>query len=105
MATSGESTFIRGVYLAEQTRQLAKTAAFNTWGWGTGATLTTYVNALDAADNAYVTAVNALVSAAVGVAVPNQATAGTQHVTLGTVGIDNPQPVTGGLAQTFGSVI
>jgi hypothetical protein len=108
MATSAEFTFLRAVALAEQTRQLAKTAAFNTWAFGTGAALTTYTAALEAADNAYIASVNAAAStlAGFGISVPNAGPASQAPVvTSGNLGQGGPSAgITGSLSTTFGSV-
>jgi hydroxymethylpyrimidine/phosphomethylpyrimidine kinase len=102
MATSAESTFIAAVSKAESTRQVAKAAAFATWAYGTGSSLTTYTAALLAADQAYVTAVNSALNtlATCGVSVPNQG-AGSQVpvISPATAGITGP---IGGLTATFG---
>jgi Trk-type K+ transport system membrane component len=63
MATSAEQTFIRGVAVAEGTRQAAKAAAFVTYGFVL-ANLGAYVSALSAADVAYFTAVTAALNTA-----------------------------------------
>lgn len=64
MGTSAEYIFTAAVQKAEGTRQTAKAAAFSTWAFQQGAPLTTYATALEAADNAFITAVNAAASTA-----------------------------------------
>lgn len=89
MATAAEYTFMKAIYLAEQTRQTAKLNAFNTWAFGVGGALSTYVAALEAADNAYITAANSAASTAgaVGITVPNAGPASQAPVViLGGVG-------------------
>ncbi len=72
MATAGEFTFISAVRAAEGVRQAAKAAAFVTYGF-VQANLAAYLTALEAADNAFITSVNAAASTAgaVGFTVPN----------------------------------
>jgi hypothetical protein len=62
MATSAEYTFTLAVQKAEGIRQAAKAAAFATWAFGQSSALTTYVTALETADNAYITSVNSAAS-------------------------------------------
>jgi hypothetical protein len=108
MSTSAEQTFYAAVMKAEGVRQVAKAAAFTTWAFGTGGTLTTYITALEAADNAYLTSVNSAQSTAGGIgnSVPNAGSASQVGlVTLGGVGTGGG--VSPGLASasaTYGSV-
>jgi hypothetical protein len=108
MATAAEVTFLRAVYAAEQTRQLAKTSAFTTWAYGTGAALTTYTTALEAADNAYITSVNSAASTlgAFGITLPNAGPSSqTPVVTSGNLGQGGPcAGITGSMSANFGSV-
>jgi hypothetical protein len=108
MATSAEVTFLRAVYVAEQTRQLADRAAFTTWAYGTGGALSTYTAALEAADNAYITAVNSAASTlgAFGITVPNAGPSlQTPVVTSGNLGQGGPcAGITGSMSANFGSV-
>jgi hypothetical protein len=105
MATSAESTFFRSVYLAEQTRQLARMSAFTTWAFGTGGALSTYTAALESADNAYITSVNAALSTlgAFGITLPNAAPASQTPVVVGG-GLGLGILPTSSLSTTFGSV-
>jgi hypothetical protein len=106
MATAAEQTFIRAVFAAEQTRQTSKASAFTTYGF-VQANLAAYITALEAADNAYITAVNSAASTAggVGITTPNAGPASQAPVvTLGNVGYFGPQQVTASLSATFGSV-
>jgi hypothetical protein len=64
MAMASELTFTQAVRKAEGIRQTAKAAAFATWAYQQGAPLTTYVTALEAADNAFITSVNSAASTA-----------------------------------------
>jgi hypothetical protein len=104
MATSAELTFMRAVVVAESVRQAARAAAFATWAYGTGSALTTYMAALTAADNAYITAVQAAcnTAGAIGISVPNAGpSVQTPHVNLGNVGDCSSLPVG---SHTYGSV-
>jgi len=60
MATAAEFTFVSAIRSAEGVRQIAKTAAFNTFAAASfsAAALATYAAALTAADVAYITSVN-----------------------------------------------
>jgi hypothetical protein len=71
MATLKEQTFIVAVLAAEQTRQVAKAAAFTTYGFVL-ANLAAYIAALSAADVAYITAVNAAANTAGLLGTPGQ---------------------------------
>jgi hypothetical protein len=108
MATAAEVTFLRAVYAAEQTRQLAKTSAFGTWAYGTGGALSTYTAAVESADNAYITAVNAAASTlgAFGISVPNAGPSSQAPiVTSGNLGQGGPcAGITGSMSANFGSV-
>lgn len=79
MALAAELTFINAVAVAEATRQLAKSAAFTTYGF-VAANLATYKVALADADVAYITAVNTANNAA--------------DLLLGTQGLTGPIPTT-----------
>jgi|SRR5882672_6336081 len=72
MATAAELTFITAVRAAEGVRQVAKAAAFVTYGF-VQANLAAYLTAIEAADNAFITAINAAASTAgaVGYTIPN----------------------------------
>jgi hypothetical protein len=63
MATATELTLITAVRTAEGVRQAAKQAAFVTYGF-VQANLAAYLTALEAADNAFVTTVQAAASTA-----------------------------------------
>src|SRR5215471_10231644 len=101
MATSAESTFIAAVRTAEGVRQAAKAAAFTTYGF-VQANLAAYLTSLEAADNAYITSVNAAASTAgaVGMTVPNSGTPNPGNVILGTVG----SYLVGGNVATLGAL-
>ncbi len=86
MATAAESVFIAAVRTAEGVRQAAKTAAFATYGF-VQANLAAYLTAIEAADNAYITTVNAALS-----------TAGTFGYTIPNTGTPNPGNVSPGLS-------
>jgi hypothetical protein len=77
MATPTELTFMNAVALAEGTRQAAKVAAFTTYAFNP-ANLAAYKIALEDADVAYVTAVNAARN--------------TADLQVGTLGISGPVP-------------
>ena len=67
MAIAKEYTFLTAMQAAEGVRQTAKTAAFTAQavsGAIPPANLAAYITALEAADNAYITAVNAAASTA-----------------------------------------
>jgi hypothetical protein len=72
MATAAELTFITAVRAAEGVRQAAKQAAFVTYGFAQ-AGLAAYLTALEAADNAFITTVNAAASTlgVAGYTIPN----------------------------------
>lgn len=74
MALAAEYTFTAAVQKAEGVRQTAKAAAFTTWAFQQGAPLTTYLTALEAADNAFITSVNSAAStlAVIGSVYPGQ---------------------------------
>jgi hypothetical protein len=75
MATAAELTFCNAVRVAEGVRQVAKAAAFAAYGF-VAANLATYIAALQAADNAYVTSVNLAANTlgAAGYTIPNSGT-------------------------------
>jgi hypothetical protein len=75
MATAAELTFCNAVRVAEGVRQVAKAAAFAAYGF-VAANLATYIAALQAADNAYVTSVNSAANTlgAAGYTIPNSGT-------------------------------
>lgn len=103
MATAAEYTFMATVARIEGVRQTAKAAAFATWAFQPGTPLTTYITAMEAADNAYLTALNAALSTAggVGISVPNAALASqVGDVVLGNTGSFGP--FTGSLSTTLG---
>jgi hypothetical protein len=77
MATPTELTFMAAVSAAEGTRQAAKVAAFTTYAF-VPANLAAYKIALEDADVAYVTAVNAARN--------------TADLQVGTLGINGPVP-------------
>jgi hypothetical protein len=74
MAMATEYTFTNAVRKAEGIRQTAKAAAFATWGFQSGSALTTYVTALETADNTYIASVNSAASTAgvIGLPYPGQ---------------------------------
>jgi hypothetical protein len=103
MATSAEFTFMQAVTKAEGVRQAARAAAFATWGFGAGSALTTYIAALQSAENAYTTSLINAISAAggIGISVPNQGPAAqVGDVILGNTGSFTPP--TNSLSTTFG---
>jgi hypothetical protein len=87
MATAAEFTFISAVRAAEGVRQAAKAAAFTAYGF-VAATLAAYLTALEAADNAFIAAVNAAASTAgaVGYTIPNSGTPNPGNVLIGDIG-------------------
>jgi len=104
MATQAESVFIRAVATAEAARQVSKAAAFTTWAYGTGSSLTTYLASLVTADNTYITAVQTAANTAGGIgnSVPNAGSSSQIGiVTLGLVGQTGPIP---SASTTFGAV-
>jgi hypothetical protein len=108
MSTAAEQTFLRAVALAEQVRQVAKSAAFTTWAFGTGGALSTYTAALESADNAYITSVNSAASTlgAFGITVPNSGPSSQAPVVVsGNLGQGAPcAGITGSMSTTFGAV-
>lgn len=62
MGTSAEYTFVQAVQKAEGIRQTAKAAAYATWAFQQGSPLTTYVTALESADNTYIASINSAAS-------------------------------------------
>jgi len=96
MATAAESTFITTIRAAEGVRQSAKTAAFVTYGF-VQANLAAYLTALEAADNAFITSVNAAASTAgaLGYTIPNSGTPNPGNIIIG----DN-----GSFALIFGQI-
>jgi hypothetical protein len=107
MATSAEFTFINSVRAAEGVRQAAVAAAFTAQavnGAIPAANLAAYLTALQAAQVAYITAVNAAATTAgaVGITAANQGpSAQVPVVTLNNTGSQGP--IAGNIA-TFGSV-
>lgn len=91
MATAAEQTFIAAVRVAEGVRQVAKAAAFTTYGF-VQANLAAYLTALEAADNAYIAAVNAAASTlgAAGYTIPNSGTPNPGNVSPGNLGQSGP---------------
>jgi hypothetical protein len=87
MAMASEYTFTNAVRKAEGIRQAAKAAAFATWAFGQGAALTTYVTALETADNTYIASVNSAAS------------------TLGVIGSVYPGQLGPGGAAPLGSTV
>lgn len=89
MATAAEQTFYQTVAKAEGVRQSAKAAAFATYGF-VQANLAAYITALEAADNAYITSVNAAASTlnAAGITIPNSGAPNPGNVNPGGVGTD-----------------
>lgn len=79
MAIAAEITFMNAVLLAEGARQNSKVAAFATYAF-VPANLAAYKIALEDADVAYVTAVNAARN--------------TADLQVGTLGISGPVPTT-----------
>ena len=111
MATSAEYTFVSSVAKAEGVRQVAKTAAFTTNqvnGIIPPANLAAYVTALEAADNAFVTALNAAASTAGAVGTVNQGQTGAAgQAFIPSVNIGGAFAADGpirGNTATFGSV-
>lgn len=72
MATAAEQTFVAAARTAEGVRQAAKAAAFAAYGFA-AANLATYIAALQAADNTFVTSINSAANtlAAAGYTIPN----------------------------------
>jgi|SRR5215510_12155960 len=101
MATSAESTFIAAVRTAEGVRQVARAAAFTTYGF-VQANLATYLTSLETADNTYISSVNsaANTAGAVGITIPNAGTPNPGNVILGTQG----QYAVGGTQATLGAL-
>ena len=87
MATSAEYTFTLAVQKAEGIRQAAKAAAFATWAFGQGSAYTTYVTALETADNAFITSVNSAAN------------------TLGVIGLPTPGQLGPAGAAALGSTV
>jgi hypothetical protein len=87
MGTLAEYTFTAAVQKAEGIRQTAKTAAFTAWAFGQGAALTTYVTALETADNTFIAAVNSAAS------------------TLGVIGLPYPGQLGPAGAAALGSTV
>src|SRR5258706_9369735 len=83
MATAAELTFINAVRAAEGVRQVAKAAAFVTYGF-VQANLAAYLTALEAADNAFITSTNAAASTAgaLGYTIPNSGTPNPGNVII-----------------------
>jgi hypothetical protein len=102
MATAAEWTFINTVRAAEGVRQAAKTAAFATYAY-VQANLAAYLTALETADNAFVTSVNAAANTAgaVGLTIPNFGTPNPGNVMIGSVGQSGPL---GGNIATLGAL-
>lgn len=110
MALLAEYTFTLAVQKAEGIRQTAKAAAFATWAFQQGAPLTTYVTAGEAADNAYITSVNAAASTlgVIGSVYPGQlgpaGAAALGSTVIGNVGMSSVSPGLGSSWQTYGPV-
>jgi hypothetical protein len=102
VATAAEITFRAAVAKAESTRQVAKAAAFATYGF-VQANLAAYLTALEAADNAYITAVNSAASTlgAAGVGSPFPPPVG--NVSIGAAGFSAPTDL-GAAPSTLGGV-
>jgi len=102
MATAGELTFIAAVRAAEGVRQVARAAAFATYGF-VQANLAAYLTALEAADNAFITSANAAASTAgaVGYTIPNSGTPNPGNVIIGDIGSFT---LIGGNIATLGAI-
>lgn len=89
MATAKETTFYQAVMTAEGIRQVAKAAAFTTYGF-VPANLAAYITALEAADNAYFTSVNSAGSTlgAAGYTIPNSGSPNPGNVNPGGMATD-----------------
>lgn len=91
--TNAELIFMKAVANAEGVRQIARTAAFNTWAYGTGSAFTTYTAALVAADNTYINAIQSAANTmgATGLTIPNSGPVGQSlNITVGLTGQTNP---------------
>jgi hypothetical protein len=110
MAMASELTFSNAVRKAEGIRQTAKAAAFATWAFQQGAPLTTYVAALAAADNTYMTSVNSAASTAgvIGLPYPGQlgpaGAAVLGSTVIGNVGMSAIGPQLPSAAASYGPV-
>ena len=110
MALSAEYTFTLAVQKAEGIRQAAKAAAFATWAFGQGSALTTYVTALETADNAYITSVNSAANTlgVIGLPTPGQlgpaGAAALGSTVIGNVGMSSVSPGLSPSWQTYGPV-
>jgi hypothetical protein len=105
MATSTEFTLIAAVRAAEGVRQVAKQAAFVTYGY-VQANLAAYLTALEAADNAFVTTVQAaaLAAGAVGYTIPNSGTSPTPNPGNVIIGDNGSFSLIGGQTATLGAI-
>lgn len=110
MALLAEYTFTLAVQKAEGIRQTAKAAALATWAFQAGSPLTTYVTALETADNTYITSVNSAANTlgVIGLPTPGQlgpaGAAALGSTVIGNVGMSS---VAAGLSpswQTYGPV-
>ena len=110
MATLAEYTFTQAVIKAEGVRQAAKATAFATWAYQQGAPLTTYVTALETADNAFITAVNTAANTCgpVGLPTPGQlgpaGAAPLANIVLGNQGMNAISPMLAPNWVSYGSI-
>lgn len=100
MALLAEYTFTQAIIKAEGIRQAAKAAAFATWAFGSGSALTTYVTALETADNTYIASVNSAASTlgVIGSVYPGQGGTPLGSTVIGNVGMS---AVSAGLAPNW----
>lgn len=107
MATTAEQTFRNTVIAAEGVRQVAKAAAFATYGFAQSG-LATYLAALQSADNTFMAAVNSAANtlAEVGFSIPNSgpSSGNVNPGNLGQSGALSPQNVLGPPAASFGAI-
>jgi hypothetical protein len=110
MAMATEYTFTNAVRKAEGIRQTAKAAAFATWAHQSGSGLTTYVTALETADNTYIASVNSAASTlgVIGSVYPGQlgpaGAAALGSTVIGSVGMSAISPSLPSAEASYGPV-
>lgn len=105
MATAAEQTFYAAVVKAEGIRQVARAAAFATYGF-VAANLAAYLTALESADNTYMASVNSAASTlgAGGYTIPNTGGTNPGNASPGAVGFNVMSGIQGGGLSTMGAI-
>lgn len=105
MATAAEQTFYAAIVKAEGIRQVAKAAALATYGFAQSG-LSTYITALETADNAYIASINSAANTlgAAGYTIPNAGGTNPGNVSPGQIGFNVVSGIPGGGLATMGAI-